>query len=250
MGFRNPLTSISGDQVTPGVITGSTLRTAATGKRVEVQAAGAVGSVLFYAGFTGETAASIDATTLGGAIPAQLLAIKGDGSMAGTQPHINLLSENAPAGGYQTRIDLDADVIWVNGMNLTDLAAPWTTWVPSITGPGTVNLGASPTDAGRYKRSGRQIHGHGEITLGAGASFGTGDFHFPLPVTPLVQFVLIGTAWLVSAAGVYNVGMVELVGGDAVIRSHGASLPVNYATPWTWQSGCSIYIQFTYEAQS
>lgn len=39
MGFRNPLTSLSGSQITPGTITGSTLQTAATGKRVVISAA-------------------------------------------------------------------------------------------------------------------------------------------------------------------------------------------------------------------
>ena len=34
MGFRNPLTSLSGDQITPGTITGSIIQTAATGKRI------------------------------------------------------------------------------------------------------------------------------------------------------------------------------------------------------------------------
>jgi hypothetical protein len=49
MGFRNPLTSLSGDQITPGTITGSTLQTAATGKRVVISSATS-GRADFYSG--------------------------------------------------------------------------------------------------------------------------------------------------------------------------------------------------------
>jgi hypothetical protein len=55
MGFRNPVTSISGDQITPGTITGSVFRTAAAGNRVVISAAFGQASVALNTGDVAET---------------------------------------------------------------------------------------------------------------------------------------------------------------------------------------------------
>jgi hypothetical protein len=108
VGFRNPVNSISGDQITPGTITGSTFRTAATGNRAELTASGGVGRLNFYSG-SGGAAASIVATTNGGAAMDQALALSsGDGGGALT------LSAEVGLHGWQSRLDLTATALWVN----------------------------------------------------------------------------------------------------------------------------------------
>jgi hypothetical protein len=57
MGFRNPVTSLSGSQITPGIITGSVVQTAVAGKRVRISGdAGEPGTpgIEFFSGDPGE----------------------------------------------------------------------------------------------------------------------------------------------------------------------------------------------------
>lgn len=99
-------------------ITGALVRSAATGNRFELQQVAGIGTLKFFAGFVGETPATLKVSTLGGAVPAQMLSITGDTNISGTYPEIDLYSQNAPAGGYQSVIDIAADVVHVKGVPL------------------------------------------------------------------------------------------------------------------------------------
>lgn len=117
MGFRNPLTSLSADQITPGVldpgVIAQAVRSADTGARIELDEQGAVGSLRFYAGVSGESPATVTATSPGGVAGDQVLTIQG-GTNAVTlppsgAPALSMFSAQDPGGTWRSRVSLHAD---------------------------------------------------------------------------------------------------------------------------------------------
>jgi len=116
-------------------ITGALVRSAATGNRFELAQVTGVGSLEFFAGIGGEIPATIKATTLGGATPAQMFSLTGDTNIDGTHPEIDLYSQGAPAGGWESVIELDADVVFINGETYGGVGAVGATMgTPTATG--------------------------------------------------------------------------------------------------------------------
>lgn len=120
MGFRNPVTSLSASQITGGTLAtdviAQAVKSAPSGPRIELAESGGLGALQFFAGFPGETPAQITAQALGGVTPAQFFKIAGDTSVAGSAPEIDLFSEEAPGGGWESRINLTAAVVWLTGV--------------------------------------------------------------------------------------------------------------------------------------
>jgi microcystin-dependent protein len=117
MGFRNPVNSLSGDQITPGEIVGSSFTTATTGQRVRVSAA----AVSFY---PGPKAPATDDPP-----PAQMFAAPQAAggsalSVVGTPgagkipiPSVSWYTHEIKAGVSESVVDLKADRILLNGQS-------------------------------------------------------------------------------------------------------------------------------------
>ncbi|MFE7413127.1 hypothetical protein [Streptomyces laurentii] len=90
MGFRSPLLSLSGDDITPGTITGSTLQTAASGQRIVIMPGTGPGEnvIRLYSGHPRE----IDWGELSASVSSD-----GDGN---TYPHLYLSAPNTKSGAY------------------------------------------------------------------------------------------------------------------------------------------------------
>ncbi len=127
MGFRNPLTSLSADQITAGTlpsdVVGQALQTAATGRRVVISSpAGDAGRIDFYSDPNDADHtmhAEIEAYAFGGVSSRGYLDLTPDS--AGI---VRLGSHDLPAGGYATAVDLIAQQVLVGtGTSVQDVAA-------------------------------------------------------------------------------------------------------------------------------
>lgn len=193
MTFRNPITSIRGEQIS-GVLTGVVVRSAPDGNRFELRQDDDTGTLEFYAGVGGETPATISASTLPGEVPAQMLTIAGDVNVSDTRPAMRLYSEASPEGGWRSRIDLDAEAITIAGRPFRDGYAwhPTLGWlrrsyagstIVAVTSgtnnPGSLPLGLTIPNATQYvftlqnadtgAQSGLNVHGHVRVTGDASA---------------------------------------------------------------------------------
>jgi hypothetical protein len=158
-------TALAADAIDGKVITGATLRTASPyANRVEIFNNGGIGHVDFYAGTgVGELPAALTARAVGGAVSDQYVSLKGQTNISGTAPEVALSSENAPLGGYQSRIDLTADVMWINRKPFRDgyvydAAAGWiprtyagsTVRVFPAAGPSYISFGVTIAYTSKY----------------------------------------------------------------------------------------------------
>jgi microcystin-dependent protein len=117
MGFRNPLSSISGDQVTPGTITGSVVQTATTGQRVVI----ASKSVSFYPGpKAGEVGDPAPAQMFAEPLPSggSMLSVVGTpGAGVVTNPSVSWYTHALASGANESVVDVKADRILLNGQS-------------------------------------------------------------------------------------------------------------------------------------
>lgn len=212
MGFRDPITSLSADAITAGTLAPSVIaqavKSAPNGPRVELLENAGTGQLSFYAGLGGEVPARLAATNQAGT---QLFEITGDVNASGTQPEIDLLSEAAPAGGYQSRINLTADVLWVNGRRLA--IDQLTTYTPAWTAATTNPALGNSTRAGRYGLLGRMCAFWLELTIGtSGVSGGSGQWAWSLPLPAAANAAVSG--WM-EAKNSYFAALTGLIAAGA-----------------------------------
>ena len=141
MGFRNPLTSLSAEQITPGTlvpgVVAQRVLSAATGNRISVAQVGPTGALEFFAGLFGETPATVQAVSSGGAAGDQVLTINGGTNFvtepAAGPPAVVLFCAQDAFGVWRGHIRLNADevgpieqatLVPINGWSTTNLYNP------------------------------------------------------------------------------------------------------------------------------
>lgn len=145
--------------------------------------------------------------------------------------------------------------------------AAWTAFTPSFFS-GSVSLGSSSVNLGRYTATGKTVRGRISMKLGTGASGGSGAWTINMPVAPFtggltgspsMSSMLCGRFTVnkngSTAAGDNVIGNVHYYnnGGTYVfvmISEPGSSVGSDYigsANPWTWAAGDQIWLQFEYE---
>jgi hypothetical protein len=126
-------------------------------------------------------------------------------------------------------------------------AGGWTTWTPTV----NFTVGNGSTVA-RYQQVGKTINGYFKITWGSTSAF-TGQLSFTLPATPKTG----NLAWLGTANdfGTGSYGWIGAYFSGTTVFGYGATTStsaLSYGTldalnPFTWVSGDSLLIQFSYE---
>lgn len=114
MGFRNPVTSLSADQITPGTLGGSViaqqLRTAATGRRIVATTGPDSGRLAFYDGGEPEGYATLDVVPYGGVSGRSMITLDNHSGSS-----LTLKPEEIPAGGWLDVAELTADETRITG---------------------------------------------------------------------------------------------------------------------------------------
>jgi hypothetical protein len=126
-------------------------------------------------------------------------------------------------------------------------AGGWTTWTPTV----NFTLGNGSTVA-RYQQIGKTVNGYFKLTWGSTSAF-SGQLSFTLPATPKTY----NLAWLGTANdfGTGSYGWIGACFSGTTVFGYGATTStaaLSYGTldalnPFTWVSGDSLLIQFTYE---
>ena len=185
MGFRDPVNSLSGDQIAPGVITGSTIQTSATGRRIVISADGQIES---YSGDPGElTPALVYARIEPGtsiADPGVLDPTRDRGLLVVSSPRLGssmyspLVAQIVLTGGTRDasdvgQVDMGPDV------NVTGALSAGPTAVGSLTINGNPAHGAKATTCASYATSTtEQVLPGSILTLGAGRWLVSGKGYF------------------------------------------------------------------------
>lgn len=134
------------------------------------------------------------------------------------------------------------------------IAAPsgttaWTAHTPTITGSGGSNpsVGAG-TATGRYVHEGYTVRGWMAFVGGAGASAGTGDYRFNLPVAPRNDAVIraAGSALTYVSTITTHTAAIAASASYAVLYISGTTNKFNAGHGFG--NGSEIYIQYQYEA--
>ncbi len=144
-------------------------------------------------------------------------------------------------------------------------SAVYTAFTPSFFS-GSPTLGTGSVNLGRYHTLGKAIKGTIGIKFGTGASGGSGNWTLAMPVAPYMGFITAGMSSVLcgdftvnnggTSAADHVVGSLHYYnnGGTAtfiMIGEPGSSVGVDYigsANPWTWTSGCQLWLNFQYEA--
>jgi hypothetical protein len=191
MGFRNPVNSLNGSQITPGTITGSSFQTAATGRRVVVSSDPArPQQIEFYTGRPTEVqpgglAVSVPVPGVPIEYPqlvlqAPVLADTGAGPLAS----ILLRGASTAAGGYDTQLEINAALTAMFG---------------------NLNVSGTAKDCHTTAQAWRRAV---QVSTTAAASTGTRlliENFWSLPFATRVVWNLAGTAGSGAAAGNFGV---------------------------------------------
>lgn len=90
---------------------------------------------------------------------------------------------------------------WIDWLAAGISFDPWTTWTPVWTASGTnPTLGSGGSITGSYVQIGKTVHFSMTLTLGSGASGGSGSWQFTLPVPPKAGVVPTGTGYVTFTA--------------------------------------------------
>ncbi len=127
MSFRNPLSSLSADAITPGTlpagVVAQAVRSAPAGNRTVLEQDANAGLLAFFAGIDAEQPATVQALTSTGVAGDQELTIRGGVSpvvapLTGP-PEISLTSAPDAEGDWRSRIVLAADHVYVAGAEIS-----------------------------------------------------------------------------------------------------------------------------------
>lgn len=136
------------------------------------------------------------------------------------------------------------------GISTAGQGASWAPFWGAVTANPT--LGADGTLAGRVTRVGRQVTASLLLKFGTLTLPGTGLWYFTLPATPNVaQVNWLGQWWAVAASGAVTTGVCAATSSVVTMPIGGGT--TNYigpANPFTWNSGCQLGVQVTFESTS
>lgn len=138
--------------------------------------------------------------------------------------------------------------------------AAWSSFTPTLTSSGTnPTLGSGSSALGRYKKIGKTVQYAFEITLGTGATAGTGFYSIGnLPFAarggnPTFSQTIVAFD---SSTGRYLNAAGDIAGGSSqIVRIHFGDSGANTTlttfgstVPWTWADGDRVYGSGFYEA--
>jgi hypothetical protein len=136
--------------------------------------------------------------------------------------------------------------------NFKAIGDAWTSYTPTWTGSTTNPAIGNGTLAGYYLSAGKLTIARIELTMGSTTTYGTGSWRFTMPVTAQVP---AGAGGNVGGAALFDTSgsaryfrHVFLATTTYVCMNDEAGVFVGQLAPFTWASGDSLAIQFTYEA--
>lgn len=137
---------------------------------------------------------------------------------------------------------------------MNSIGAAWETWTPTWSSSGTAPAIGNGTISGRYGRIQRLVFGQIAVTMGSTTTFGTGTWYFLLPLTNVTNvnaYAVLGHGYMqdASAATVYSlIGDRGNTSDKIHMRYPGGSFgDVTATAPFTWASGDTLFVNFTYE---
>lgn len=141
--------------------------------------------------------------------------------------------------------------------NLKAVGDAWTSYAPTWTAATTNPVIGNGTLTGAYINPGKLVIGRIALTMGSTTTYGAGLWSLTLPVTPLStvpRLIAQGLAFDSSATDVFPV-MLSVQGGTttATVRTMpttagNALRNVTDTAPFTWATGDTLTLNFTYEA--
>lgn len=136
-----------------------------------------------------------------------------------------------------------------------DLIAAWTSYTPTWSSSGTQPAILNGTLVGRYKLVGKTCTVTLKLTAGSTTTYGTGQYNFSLPFTPVTGFDFIGNVFIgdssVGAGGYTTTGIAFVTSASAQVACYtgntGAGTVMGALSPQTFANGDRIWITVTYE---
>lgn len=123
----------------------------------------------------------------------------------------------------------------------------WTTYAPTWLGTVTNPAIGNGTITARYMQIGKTVHTSGRINMGSSTTFGSGDWHVTLPVTPAANFIAIGSAYAADATGSLYSAVAGPVSGNQLFFIAGSAI-IGAASPFAWAVNDNFGWSYTYEA--
>lgn len=125
---------------------------------------------------------------------------------------------------------------------LSALSGAWTSFIPAWTSTGSAPAYGTSTVQGRYRQVGKTVD-FGVYILFAGATFGTGNYFFSLPISavgsPLTEQVFAAWGFDTSASD-RRPGVARVPSTGLVVEPHftsGVSGQMSQTSPFTWANG-------------
>lgn len=272
---------LSADAIDGRVITGSTLRTAASGERVEVQVIGVDNPSGQISMFTGESnefgpAAAFANGSVSGDFTILTLSLyspmaKDDldafqierASIEMTTGFDHVLQQATsvmqlkantviiaePDGGGSSQVAVYPDTTFHGDVSIPGVTDAWSTYTPTLTATTTnPGLGTSPTAIGRYRVVGKTIDVMVELVFGTSPSAGSGTYLIGLPVAARATTPAhVGTG-LVFQGSTRKTVVAELNTTSNVLMVTGDAGAVVTNSTFTWAAGGTLRLSLRYEA--
>ncbi len=146
-----------------------------------------------------------------------------------TVKSFNTKTDNVTTNSAAHINDLQDEVVALE----TDLLQGWTTYTPTWTASVNPAIG-NGTLSGQYRQIGKIVLYNITMTAGSGTTFGTGEWHFALPVT--ASGGAAGSAVLADASTAYYSATTLIQAGTLVIVTNAVLSFVSPTVPFTWAS--------------
>lgn len=130
----------------------------------------------------------------------------------------------------------------------------WTTYTPTWTSSGTQPAIGNGTLTGRYAKIGKWVTVQVVLNCGTTTTYGTGNYYVSLPVTgatPFSSYASLGSGYAFNSATA-SIKLVGVMANDLsttrVQFTGNDILDLGATSPFTWQNGCALRVNWTYEA--
>lgn len=137
-----------------------------------------------------------------------------------------------------------------SGSAVNALFTPRQTYTPTWTTGGTAPALGNGALSGTWSRDGDMISFAVEFTAGTTTTFGTAEFRFALPVTPVSAFnQIVPVMFYDGSANTYYAGTAIISGGTSYLTLRGQAIAgaITNASPFTWGSTDQLRIQGSYQ---
>lgn len=200
------------------------------------------------------------ATAASSGIPATIIDAAGDliqGSAADTAARLaigsndEVLSVNSGALDYRKVVNAMVDA--AAAIDLTKLASTaWSSYTPTWTASGTAPSIGNGTLEGAYQQIGKTVFWRMRFQAGSTSTYGTGNYHFSLPVSAAAGVVVLGNGYgYDSSTNAINTAFTAyLISGKVmgIYTGTGGAYYWGQTVPWTWANGDQWLIAGSYEA--